>query len=79
MGKSRRIQELDDFVFDSAPARHNRYQVDDDDLDSLDGEEGVTDIIVQKYKEDIAEILSQAYNDVTAKVDQIAEALQPGK
>ena len=91
MSKSKRVQDLDDFVNVAEPYNANKraqeiyeakvrdiYKDDDLDLDTLD-DENVTDIIVQKYKEDITEILSQAYNDVSGKIDQIVEALQPGK
>ena len=66
---SKHNKVLEDFAFDN----------EDSDFDLPGETDGVADIIVNKYKEDIAEILSQAYNDVSMKIDSIVEALQPGE
>lgn len=66
---SKHNKALEDFAFDN----------EDSDFDLPGETDGVTNIIVNKYKEDIAEILSQAYNDVSMKIDSIVEALQPGE
>jgi hypothetical protein len=48
---------------------------DSDDLDDYEDETMPHQVIKDKYMEDIAEILSQAYSDISEKVDELLEAL----
>lgn len=47
------------------------FELDDEELD-----EETRELIVDKYMEDISEILSQAYTDVDVKVRALVEALK---
>lgn len=61
------------------PKKKPTYQLEDDDLDSLTKDEGdvlAREVIVSKYMEDIAEILSQAYSDIDDKVHSLLEDLE---
>lgn len=54
------------------------YTPDDDDLDSLEAEDDSMsrEVIIEKYMEDISEILSQAYSDIDIKVRELVDALE---
>ena len=55
------------------------YTSYDDDLDSMEAveDDGIsTEIIVDKYMEDISEILSQTYSDIEDKVRELVDALE---
>ena len=58
--------------------RKLNYQLADDDLDSMEviENDGMSrEVIIEKYMEDISEILSQAYSDIDSKVRELVDAL----